>query len=186
MRWSINNDDGHAIILHVRNALYVPKVPMCLLCPQQVAEQTNMPGDGFNAEAVNGTLTFDGFTRSIPHNTRNNLPIVFTSGKLAALYSPFASDSVSPPTVCDNAYANSLLNSAAALNGTIENLSRTQRLLLLVHQRMAYLNLDHVQRFARSGYFGESLRCIGSCDRPLCIACCTGKASQRAPRTEPP
>ena len=184
LRWSINDDDGHAIILHVRNALYVPKVPMCLLCPQQVAHQTSKIGDGFNAGASHGTLAFDGFIRTIPYNTRNNLPIVFTSGKLAALYSPFAHESSSPHTTCDSAYANSLLNSAAALNGTVENLSRTQRLLLLVHQRMAHLNLDRVQRLARGGYFGEALRCIGSCDKPLCSACCTGKASQRPARKD--
>ena len=40
LRWSINDNDGNAIILHVRDALYVPKVSMCLLSPQQVAQQT--------------------------------------------------------------------------------------------------------------------------------------------------
>jgi hypothetical protein len=45
---------------------------------------------------------------------------------------------------------------------------------------MAHLNLDDVQRLARSGYFGDSLRCIGSCDKPLCHACCTGKSIQRS------
>ena len=102
LRWSINNDDGHAIILHVRDALYVPKVPMCLLCPQQVAHQTSKIRDGFNAGASHGTLAFDGFIRTIPYSTRNNLLIVFTSGKLAALYSPFAHESSSPHTTCDS------------------------------------------------------------------------------------
>jgi hypothetical protein len=27
--------------------------------------------------------------------------------------------------------------------------------------------------------FGESLKCIGSCDKPLCHACCLGKAHKR-------
>jgi hypothetical protein len=58
---------------------------MCLLCPQQVAQQTKKAGDGFNAEATNGTLTFDGFIRTISYNTKSNLPIGFTSGNLAAL-----------------------------------------------------------------------------------------------------
>ena len=40
LRWRIKDDDGNTIVLHVRYALYVPKVPMCLLCPQQIAQQT--------------------------------------------------------------------------------------------------------------------------------------------------
>ena len=58
-------------------------------------------------------------------------------------------------------------------------MSRTQRLLLLAHASMAHLNLDEVQRLARADYFGDSLRCIGSCDEPLCHGCSIGKASQR-------
>jgi hypothetical protein len=65
-----------------------------------------------------------------------------------------------------------------------ENLTRAQRLLLFVHQRMPHLNLDHVQRLARSGYFCEALHCIASCDKILCSACFTGKASQRSARKD--
>jgi len=177
LRWKINDDDGNAIILHVQNALYVPKVPMCLLCPQQVAQQTANAKDGFHAEANFGKLTYDGFTRTIPYSGRNGLPIVFTAGNVfgpSAMFSPLSVSEV-PST---SAYAASLLSTHVAYTGEL-NLSRTQRLLLLVHASMAHLHLDEVQRLARAGYFGDSLRCIGSCDKPKCRACCIGKAHQR-------
>ena len=66
LQWRINDDDGNTIVFHVRDALYVPKVPMCLLCPQQIAQQTAKDHDGFHAEAKFGTLTYDGFVRTIP------------------------------------------------------------------------------------------------------------------------
>jgi hypothetical protein len=138
LRWSINDNNGNAIILHVRDALYVPKVPMCLLCPQQVAQQTNKINDGFAAEAKHGTLTYDGFIRTIPYNSRNGLPIVFTSSRMSAMYSPFTTELSSPNATCKSSYAAALLSSAATLHGTIENLTRTQRLLLLVHESMAH------------------------------------------------
>jgi hypothetical protein len=178
LRWSINDDEGNAIILHVRDALYVPKVPMCLLSPQQVAQQTNKSGDGFHTEAQFGKLTYDGFARTVLYNSLNNLPIVFTTSTMCGLISPFQTEAFLPHATCKSSYVAALLSSAVA--GTVENLTRTQRLLLLVHESMAHLNLDHVQRLARDGYFGETLKCIGTCTKPLCRACCTGKAHQRA------
>lgn len=181
LRWTINDDDGNAIILHVRNALYVPNVPMCLLCPQQIAKQTGKANDGFHAEATHGTLTYDSYIRTIPYNSRNGLPIVFTSGNMRAMFSPFQTESSSPHAPCASIYAAALLSTEIdSPTRTVDNITRTQRLLLLVHESMAHLHLNEVQRLARSGYFGDSLRCIGSCDKPLCHACCTGKAVQRS------
>ncbi len=55
LRWKIKDDDGNTIVLHISNAL------MCLLCPQQIAQQTGKERDGFHMEAKFGTLTYDGF-----------------------------------------------------------------------------------------------------------------------------
>lgn len=77
--WTINNDDGNAIVLHVNNALYVPKVPLCLLCPQQVAKQTGKDSNGFLTGGCHGILTFNGFTRTIYYNGRYGLLLVFTT-----------------------------------------------------------------------------------------------------------
>jgi len=59
------------------------------------------------------------------------------------------------------------------------NLTRVQRKLLRVHECMAHIGLAEIQHLAREGYFGESLKCIASCKKPLCHACCLGKAHKR-------
>jgi hypothetical protein len=49
---------------------------MGLLCPQQIAMQTQRPGDGFNALRHAGILTIAGYTRTIPYDPRSRLPIL--------------------------------------------------------------------------------------------------------------
>jgi hypothetical protein len=66
LHWNIRDDDGNNIILHISDALYIPTIPICLLCPQQVAKQTGLASDGFTAGGTHGTFTYDGFTRTVP------------------------------------------------------------------------------------------------------------------------
>jgi hypothetical protein len=59
LRWLIRDDLGNDVILHISDALHVPNVPnvpLCLLCPQQVAKQTGKRNDGFHAGGTNGVL----------------------------------------------------------------------------------------------------------------------------------
>jgi hypothetical protein len=49
LKWHIRDDDNKEIELYIKDALYVPKAPMGLLCPKQIAQQTRKPGDGFKA-----------------------------------------------------------------------------------------------------------------------------------------
>jgi hypothetical protein len=51
--------------IHRVTILYVPKAPIGLLCPQQIAQQTGKSQVGFNALGLHGILTFDGFRRSL-------------------------------------------------------------------------------------------------------------------------
>ncbi len=44
LRWSIRDDNNTEIYLYIKDALYVPDAPMGLLCPQQIAQQTNLLG----------------------------------------------------------------------------------------------------------------------------------------------
>jgi hypothetical protein len=62
LHWIIRDDNGDDVVLHISNALYVPKVPLCLLCPQQVAKQTGNLNDGFIAGGLNGVFIYNGFT----------------------------------------------------------------------------------------------------------------------------
>jgi hypothetical protein len=49
LKWSIRDDNNAEIDLYIKDALYVPDAPMGLLCPQQIAQQTRLKGDGFLA-----------------------------------------------------------------------------------------------------------------------------------------
>jgi hypothetical protein len=85
----------------------------------------------------------------------------------------------SQPSTCANSYAAVYLSTAIS-DVQPTNLTKIQRKLLLhVHERMAHLGFDDIQHLAHSSYFGDSLRCIGNCDKPLCHACCLGKAHKR-------
>jgi len=164
--WTITDNEGNKITLYVSDALYAPNIPICLLCPQQVAKQTNNPQDRFNAGGLFGSLTYEGFVRTVPYNGRNGLPLIFADAPMSHASS----------TTCPNPHTAAYLSTALPDDLPNTNLSKSQRKLLHIHERMAHLNFDEIQNLARSGYFGDSLRCIGSCDKPLCHACCLGKA----------
>jgi hypothetical protein len=152
-------------MLHIADALYVPSIPICLLCPQQVAKQTKNPQDGFLAGGSFGTLTFDGFVQTVPYNGRNGLPLIFAADPQSTL----------PNRQCSNSHTAACLSTAVS-EAPGANLSKVQCKLLHIHERMAHLGFDEIQSLARLGHFGDSIRCIGSCDKPLCHACCLGKA----------
>jgi hypothetical protein len=78
LKWSLKDDKHNEIDLFIKDALYVPSAPMGLLCPQQIAQQTGLPSDGFLSSATCGILTFNGFTRTIPYEPRTRLPIFHT------------------------------------------------------------------------------------------------------------
>jgi hypothetical protein len=61
LKWPLRDDNNNEVDLYIQNALFVPKAPMGLLCPQQIAQQTKKLQVGFNALGQHGILTFDGF-----------------------------------------------------------------------------------------------------------------------------
>ena len=111
----------------------MPAVPTCFLCQQQIAQQTRKTNDGFLAAGPQGTLIIDGFIKTIPYSSRNDLPIFYTAGvPSTGLFSASLAS-------CDKAYEASLLSTSAAYNSTIgsgteANLSRSQKRLLLKHK----------------------------------------------------
>ena len=177
LKWVLHDDDGQEVSLFVRDALYVPAVPMCLLCPQQIAQQTKRINDGFFAAGSCGIFTFDGFVRTISYSSKNGLPIFYTAG-----FSSSSSPSASFAT-CDNNYVDSILATTAFNStvgqGTESNLSRSQMRLLQKHKLLCHLNMDAVQKLARDGKFGPSWKDIGSCEQPCCLACMRGKLHRR-------
>jgi hypothetical protein len=131
--WTITDDEGNKIKLYISDSFFVPNIPICLLCPQQVAKQTNNPSDGFTAGGSFGTLQYDGFVHTIHYNGRNGLPLIFAT----------QATSGSQPSTCNNLHAAAYL-STTDLDAQHTNITKTQRKLLHVHKRMAHLGLDEV------------------------------------------
>jgi hypothetical protein len=92
LKWSICDDKNNDIDLYSRGALFVPTAPMGLLCPQQIAQQIGVAGDGFTSLASNGVLRFQGFQRTVPYETRTRLPIFHTMECCKALTTTLANN----------------------------------------------------------------------------------------------
>ncbi len=150
LRWSLRDDNNNDIDLFIKDALYVPDAPMGLLCPQQIAQQTGHPGDGFNALATHGILSFEGFTKSIMYDSKSRLPIMNTIDGISAY--------------------------TAMPTPTTDTLSKPQRLLLKWHQRLSHMHFGIIQDLARQGRLPKAL---ATCDAPLCKSCQYGKAHRR-------
>jgi hypothetical protein len=131
---------------------------MGLLCPQQIAQQTNKPGDGFNALGPHGILTFDGFTRTVPYDRGSRLPILFSIDGIQS-------------------YIANMSHAASPMPSTTDNHTAKQKLLLRWHNRLSHMNFQKLQDLARIGALPKS---ILGCDLPSCRSCQLGKAHRRA------
>jgi hypothetical protein len=156
LKWPIRDDNGHAIDLYIHNALYVPHAPMVLLCSQQLAQQTQLSGDGFNALPKHGIFTFAGHKRTIPYDTTSRLPMLYSIDGIQC-------------------YLTHIQNSEQLKMQ--ENLSRQQRLLLNWHYRLSHLHFAKIQDLARCGILPKN---ISSCPHPICQSCQLGKAHLRS------
>jgi hypothetical protein len=139
LRWIIRDDNGNDVILHVSDALHVPKIPLCLLCPQQIAQQTGKSNDGFLAGGVNGVVTYDGFVRTVPYNGRNGLPLLFAADpeSIKSTWTP------SVPASCTSDHVRAFLTTEIPTSSDT-NLSRTQWKLLHIHEHMGHIGFDEL------------------------------------------
>jgi hypothetical protein len=147
IKWSIINDNGDEVTLHLHNILYVPEAPMSLLSPQHMAQKTSSNSDGFTSKGSFGVLTFGGFHRTILYNSTNNLPIIFLASNLCKITS--ITNTLSDTTT------------AAFLSSTVpsdtSNITSTQHKLLYLHQKLGHLHMHKVQELAKSGFFWSLL-----------------------------
>jgi hypothetical protein len=148
LKWPIRDDHNSEIDLFIKDALYVPSAPMGLLCPQQIAQQTGLPLDGFISSAKCGILTFHGFKRTIQYESRTRLPIFHTlAASHTALITTVSDGQVrSPESVAQPA-----------------SLSTAQKLLLRWHYRLSHLHFTKIQELARQGCLPRKL---ATCDPP--------------------
>lgn len=124
---------------------------MGLLCPQQIAQQTQRSGDGFNALSSYGILTFEGFTKTVSYDRKSRLPIMTTIDGANAFTAAISTD-----------HSNAL--------------SKNQTLLLRWHHRLSHLNFAQLQHLARQGLLRKAM---ANREPPICKSCQHGKAHRR-------
>jgi hypothetical protein len=163
IQWTIMNDDGDDVTIHLHDSIYVPEAPMCLLSPQHMAHQTKNSEDGFIGKRKFGVLTFSGFRQTIYYNTINNLPIIFKTSNLSKF--------PSSPNVSKDIQA---LISTTEIP-SINNLTIGQRKLLQLHYKLGHINMARIQQLIKNGFLGSSNSSAGTCYLPLCHACIHGK-----------
>jgi hypothetical protein len=177
--WRILNDNGDKVQLHSHNSLYVPSLPMNLLSPQQICQQTKHLDDGFVVGASHGTLCFANHQCTIYYNHTKNLPILFTSSQPTSLHkptTPFSSTDTSTLALLSSENTN-----------TCSPLSGPQCHLLRKHQQLGHLHKARIQQLARDGVLGPSYKNIANCDLPICPTCLQGKQhrTNTTPLTSP-
>ena len=122
---------GVDIHITAHDAIYVPECPVCLLSPQQVAQQTETVGDGFNAKAPSGILQIGGYQHIITYNQKSSLPILYTGSLLGdptANITTYHPASWEPPYTAQKIHT---LNEELIQDGSMHhNLSKVQLQLL--------------------------------------------------------
>jgi len=127
LKWPLRDDNNNEVDLYIQKCSICPKSSHGTLCPQQIAQQTKKPQEGFNALGQHGILTFDGFCKTVPYDVRSQLPIMYTVDGLQC-YMTASSEPSLPPS---------------------DNLTASQKLLLRWHYRLSHLNFQKLQDLAR-------------------------------------
>ena len=194
VQYKLKDTKGKIFILRIENALYVPRCPARLICPQQVAAQAetvNGITSGLKIEGGHATLTHNGHTVIIPHDESNNLPMLATEPGVTR-YANFVcrecNDSDSVPmafhatklptkdstsksvTWADN------VGKGVLEGGTKDHLTKGQRELLKWHNKLGHRGFDHLQDLARQGILPKQ---IANVEHPMCPACKFGAQTKR-------
>lgn len=168
LQWTLLNYECKEVTLHIPNSMYIPSIPMNLLSPQHLAQETYNPTDDFQVHSSHGCLTFAGHKHTVLYNPTNNLPIFFTATNLDRQPLP-AFPSSAPEMV------QTYLASENAVTST-DTLSKLQCRLLLKHYQLGHLHMAWIQQLARDGFLG----CLSQCEPPLCQTCLHGKQHHRS------
>jgi len=80
------SDNDEIVALPLKNILYVLERPVRLLCPRHLAENTDIPTNGFTAKRDNGMLTLENSPITVSYNSQTGLPIVLTIQILSACF----------------------------------------------------------------------------------------------------
>ena len=129
----------------------------------------------------NTTLSLaDGSTLVFPYNSHNNLPLM--------LPSPTRNVGLTFEDACVLGDGYSVRNFMSVADETNQNLTASQKELLIWHWKLGHANFQWIQTLCRHPT-SDSPRCVlptklaktSSCPAPKCAACMLGKQSRRTP-----
>ena len=194
VQYKLKDTKGKTFILRIENALYVPRCPARLICPQQVAAQAEtIDGitSGLKIEGEHATLTHNGHTVIIPYDESNNLPMLATEPGVTR-YANFicrecnvnepipmafhAANSTSKDSTGKRVTWADNVGKGVLEGGTKDHLTKGQRELLKWHNKLGHRGFDHLQDLARQGVLPKQ---IANVEHPMCPACKFGAQTKR-------
>lgn len=190
MEYQIQDALGNVQLIRTK-AIWVPQSNVRLFSPQAYFQEHDdqgkliVTGRSVTLELPNGS------TLHFPHNRGNNLPMMLTDEMVNANMAGLEfHDAVA---LSNTTLVNSFLGVTHQAN---QNLSVTQKALLLWHQKLGHIGFKWVQSlFSVSRDTGQSILIsnvpkLSSCQAPLCTACQLSKQTRRSPekpaRPSPP
>jgi hypothetical protein len=165
--YSFTTSKGDKIQVTLKNTLYVPDCKVRLLCPRHLAACTDVATDGFNSIRDNGILTCYGHQIEVPYHVKTGLPIIATTSGLDRFHSH------------NSALHDSTLTANTFSINTKQNLTPSQHMKLLLHERCNHKSMSDINRWIRQGLLPVDPSVANSPD-PICAACRFGKAHKKS------
>lgn len=139
-RYNFPQPSGQPVSVILDNMLYVLGCSMRLLCPRHLAHSTGIAGDGFTSCKDHATLRVHGIDIPVAYHTATGLPIIYSIGSPDIPLVSSANLATPSPSV-HHASVNSCLFKP--------NLSKSQHLKLLMHERCNHRNMSDINRWIR-------------------------------------
>ena len=179
VEWSITDYFGVTRLIRTK-AFYVPDATIRLFSPQAFFQEN----DGQGKCIIEGRKTTlglpDGSVLEFPYNCGSNLPLMLLSpdAKVAGAHYSDAAFLSNPFQLQAHLSVTSPLN---------QNLTPSQKELLLIHQKLGHSHFQWCQRLVarpRNGsnpILSTKTQGVSTCDAPVCTACQLAKQARRTP-----
>ena len=79
VRYTITDENGAHMQILISNAYHILHLPIRLISPQQVAQQSKDPPAGGYTTKTNYVLAWDYHTKTVSYEKHNNLPVLHTT-----------------------------------------------------------------------------------------------------------
>jgi len=161
-------NDGTIFSLTLPNTLYVPNLPIWLICPRHVAEVTQCEGDGFNSTHPTGIFTCCGHKITIPYHHSTGLTLLQSAPGITT-YHNFLTQ----------------IHDTSKQTAAVTHIKKTpsQCIKLILHERCNHMNFQQLNQWIRHGHFPVDAAIANSPD-PLCSTCQYGKAKRKSHNTD--